>query len=394
MGCRAPRVEGYLADIVPKGDAQPRIQQPYKLSEFDQRRLEYHEDVEVAEGKAVWAEPGKSYCWGAPSFVVDQPGKGVLGRPVRDYRWPNSQTLDSAWPSADAEACLRRAQAGVIHSAFDCVWGFTQIGCTPQTSEILALCTRRGLLLPKVVYFGPKQGPGIFQGLVDKTFGGLRDDKGKEFCSLFVDDCTISTCGYGNETDDQVFERHLRQLELFFGAAKKKRVQFKLEKSRLGWTRIPMLGFEVGEGTRTVQPGKMQALRSWPDPTCIEDVTSFRAYANFLREFIPRFAELDVRLKSCTKKSAQWQDWASDPENLRAFSEMRTALKDSAALYMPDYAAAQDPASGRPLELWVDACEYGWGCTLTQRETKSWSTPPDRSVQQELQSYGASVVDI
>ena len=161
IGCCAPRVEGYQAHITLRPDAQPKIQQPYRLSEFDQKRLEYHEDVEVAEGKAVWADPGGSYSWGSPSFVVDQTGKGVLGRPVRDYRWPNSQTLDTAWPAADAEACLRRAQSGTIHSSFDCVWGFTQIGVTPETSEILALNTRRGLLLPKVLYFGPKQGPGI-----------------------------------------------------------------------------------------------------------------------------------------------------------------------------------------------------------------------------------------
>ena len=161
-GCSAPRVEGFTASIQLKPDAQPRVQQPCKLSAFDQKRLEYHEDVEVAEGKAVWAEPGGPYCWGSPSFVVDQTGKGVLGRPVRDYRWPNSQTLDAAWPAADAEACLRRAQAGSVHTSLDWVWGFTQCGVTEETSKILALVARRGLLLPKVLYFGPKQGPGIF----------------------------------------------------------------------------------------------------------------------------------------------------------------------------------------------------------------------------------------
>ena len=41
------------ADITLKSDAQPRIQQPDKLSAFDQARLEYHEDVEVSERKAV-----------------------------------------------------------------------------------------------------------------------------------------------------------------------------------------------------------------------------------------------------------------------------------------------------------------------------------------------------
>ena len=202
----------------------------------------------------MWAKPGGSYCWGSPSFVVDEAGKVVLGRPVRDYRWPNSQTLDSAWPAADAEAQLRRAQSGSVHSSLDCVWGFTQVGITEETSKILALITRRGLLLPKVLYFGPKQGPGIFQSLADSVFGHLRDERGEEFVSVFVDDCNISTCGYNDEAMDDVIDRHLRQLEHFLSAAAEKKIQFKLEKSKFLWNRIPMLGFVVGEGKRTVHP--------------------------------------------------------------------------------------------------------------------------------------------
>ncbi len=185
-----------------------------------------------------------------------------------------------------------------------------------------------------------------------------------------------STSGYDSETPDQVWERHLSQLELFFQAASAKKIQFKLEKSKFGWSRIPMLGFTVGEGRRTVQPNKTQALRDWPQPKSLDDVVSFRAFANFLREFIPRFTELDQRLKLATKKGMKWSEWSADAENLAAFEQMKTALTESAALYMPDYEAAKDPTSGRPLELYVDACEYGWGCTLAQRERPDGAPRP------------------
>ena len=42
IGCRAPRVDGYVADIRPRADAQPRVLQPLELSEFDLKRMEYH----------------------------------------------------------------------------------------------------------------------------------------------------------------------------------------------------------------------------------------------------------------------------------------------------------------------------------------------------------------
>ena len=68
--------------------------------------------------------------------------------------------------------------------------------------------------------------------------------------------------------------------------------------------------------------------------------------------------------------------WKSDLANLQAFSDMRTALAEGAELHMPDYEAALDKGSGRPLELFVDACEYGWGCTLAQRMQKGGAPKP------------------
>ena len=46
---------------------------------------------------------------------------------------------------------------------------------------------------------------------------------------------------------------------------------------------------------------------------------------------------------------------------MESFREMKTALSKDAAMYMPDFAASQDKESGRPLEIVVDACDYGWG---------------------------------
>ena len=62
--------------------------------------------------------------------------------------------------------------------------------------------------------------------------------------------------------------------------------------------------------------------------------------------------------------------------NLKAFDETRKFLADTAALCMPDYKAAQDSESGRPLELYVDACEYGRGCTLAQRACRDGAPKP------------------
>ena len=102
----------------------------------------------MAEGKARWAIPGEWPSWGSPSFIVDSDAKGLLGRPVRDYRYVNQSTEDVAWPAPSAERCLQRAQAACLQSCLDCVWGFTQVAIDDATSDLLALTTRRGLLKP------------------------------------------------------------------------------------------------------------------------------------------------------------------------------------------------------------------------------------------------------
>ena len=38
-------------------------------------------------------------------------------------------------------------------------------------------------------------------------------------------------------------------------------------------------------------------MREWPEPKCLDDIISFRAFANFVKEFIPSFHELDQYLK-------------------------------------------------------------------------------------------------
>ena len=154
-----------------------------------------------------------------------------------------------------------RCQRGYYHTSLDCVWGFTQLPIDEETSRILALNTRRGILVPKVLYFGPKQGPAIFQAFADSVLGHVRGPEGEECVTVFVDNCTISTTKEKGETDDSCFERHLKQLEIFFTAASKRNVQFKLIKSKFVYGQIPLLGFIAGRGERKVQPEKAQALK-------------------------------------------------------------------------------------------------------------------------------------
>ena len=121
-------------------------------------------------------------------------------------------------------------------------------------------------------------------------------------------------------------------------------------------------------GVRKVDAVKAIALRNWPDASCLEDIVSMRAYANYIREYIPNFADLDVFLRPCLKKGARFLDYQRDKDATTAYSDMRAAVAEDAELACVDYRlAAKGIAGGCPLELYIDASDYAWAATLAQR---------------------------
>ena len=144
-----------------------------------------------------------------------------------------------------------------------------------------------------------------------------------------------------------------------------------------------MLGFVVGGGLRKVGPGKMETMRKWPLPTQIDDLISFLALANFIKEFIPDYHAYTQHLRPYVKKGARIADFQKDTIAHQAFYDLRESIVEDAAIYAPDFLAAADPESGRPFELWIDASEYAWACVLAQREVAGGCPRP-------LAMYGRS----
>ena len=110
-----------------KPGVQGRVRQPYSLNKFDETRLTYLLEEEVAEGKieplGLGEEPPKIVV---PTFIVDKKGS-LLGRRVGDYPDFNALTEEYYWPAPDAEATLMKATGKQFHTTLDCVWGFSVI---------------------------------------------------------------------------------------------------------------------------------------------------------------------------------------------------------------------------------------------------------------------------
>ena len=137
-----------------------------------------------------------------------------------------------------------------------------------------------------------------------------------------------------------------------------------------------MLGFILGNGCRKVCPTKVAAVRNWPFPKSIDDIISFRAFVNFVREVVPSFHEHDEHLRKYLKKGRKFAEYDKDEVAKTAFGHMRNAVAETAMLHVPDYHAAGDADSGRPLELYIDCSDFAWGAVLAQREVREGAPRP------------------
>ena len=158
----------------------------------------------------------------------------------------------------------------------------------------------------------------------------------------------LSTEAFDGDSDHDVVDWRFGHCEIFIKAAKTMNIQLRLSKSKFAQGIIHLLGFKLGRGLRFVDPGKAVRIESWPAPSSLDDVVSFRAYCNYVREFIPSFSTLEAPLRPYMRKGAKFQEYLNDSAATGAFKKLKTALATEVGLATLDYTAALDAASGRP----------------------------------------------
>ncbi|KAM4060860.1 retrovirus polyprotein [Hirsutella rhossiliensis] len=119
-----------------------------------------------------------------------------------------------------------------------------------------------------------------------------------EFCSAYIDDILIYSSDAGLQID--------------------------IDKCDFEAKSVKYLGFivEAGKGIR-VDPEKVQAIQQWQRPRSVKGVRSFLGFANYYRQFIPRFSNIAAPLTALTKKDAVFA-WSKECD--KAFEELKALL--------------------------------------------------------------------
>ncbi|CAN2391270.1 K02A2.6-like [Pristimantis euphronides] len=236
-------------------DNSPIRQSAYRVS------LEVQADLkrEIEEMLHLGVIQKSKSAWASPVVLV--PKKDRTTRFCVDYRKLNAITVSDAYPMPRIDELLHRLASAQYITILNLNRWYWQIPMSQEARERSAFITPFGLYEFLVMPFVMKNAPATFQRLVDQLLEGLGG-----FAVAYLDDIAIFS---------STWEDHLKHLSRVLRKIQAAGLTIKLEKCQIAMTEVQYLGHRVGGGVLKPEPGKVDAISTWPTPRTKKQVMSF-----------------------------------------------------------------------------------------------------------------------
>ncbi|KAJ3007678.1 hypothetical protein NUW54_g3453 [Trametes sanguinea] len=283
-------------------------------------------------------EPSMS-PWGAPGFIVYRNGKP---RMVIDYRKLNELTIPDEFPLPKQEDIMHALSGAQWLSTMDALAGFTQIIIEEKDRPKTAFRTHRGLWQFRRMPFGLRNGPSIFQRVMQNILAPYLF----VFALVYIDDIVVYS---------RTFEEHLEHLDRVLNAIKQAGITLSPSKCHLGYHSLMLLGQKVSRLGLSTHKDKVDAIVELAPPKNVHELQVFLGMMVYFSAYIPFYAWLAAPLFRLLKSSEGW-DWTELHQE--AFDLCKQALVQA-----PVRAHAMP---GKPYRIYSDACDYGLAAILQQ----------------------------
>ena len=287
----------------------------------------------------------RSSPWGSPVTIVAR--KDGQPRFCVDYRCTiNEHLIRKSWPTANLGDNIDTVGGAKFMSVADVQSAYWQIPVHPDHVETKAFVTNSGKYCSKRMPFGVCNAPWLFTEMAHKTLGHIPE------LLIYTDDlCVFST----------TWENHLKSLQSMFAALQAVDLTLKPSKLAFGPKSVAYLGLVISAEGVAVGKDRIKAIRELPNPTCIKDLRSVLGVMDFVRRFVPNFAEVTAPLVDLTRKEFATRSrfkkaWGKTQDT--AFAYIKRLLMSAPVLKFPDYE--------REFIVHVDASEIVVGAFLAQ----------------------------
>jgi hypothetical protein len=320
-----------------KPNTEPPYRNPYRLS--PKKLLEARRQIEHLL-KIGHIRPSTS-PYGAPILFVDKKDSDEL-RMCVDYTMLNKSTIRDAYPIPRIDQLMDLLQGKKIFTKLDLTAAFNQIPMNPDDIEKTAFNTRYGQYEYTVLPFGLCNGPATCMRLMQDVLSDYLD----KFVMVYLDDCLQF-----NDCEEDA----IRDLRLILQRLKDNDLHLKLSKCVFGVDEVDYLGHVVSKDGLKVDPKKVEAVKSWPEPTDLGQLRSFMGLVGYYRKFVPALAQIALPLSELVKKNVPWI-WSD--QQRQAFERLKEALTTAPVLAIPQF--------GKPYIIYTDASDYAVGAVLLQ----------------------------
>jgi hypothetical protein len=173
-------------------------------------------------------EPSKS-PWAAPVFIVHRNGKP---RMVIDLRRLNENVIPDEFPLPRQEDILQTLSGCRYLSTLDALSGFTQLSVEEGDREKLAFRTHRGLFQFRRMPFGYRNGPAVFQRVMQSVLSPFL----WIFALVYIDDIVIFS---------KTFKDHLTHVDAVLQAISSSQITLSPTKCHFAYESLLLLGQKV-----------------------------------------------------------------------------------------------------------------------------------------------------
>ena len=153
-----------------------------------------------------------------------------------------------------------------------------------------------------------------------------------------------------NEDDHKTHVRRILQ------KLREHKLSLKPEKCWFSKKEIEFLGLIISEDSITMDKGKFEAIKNWPEPKNKKELQQFLGFVNFYRCFVEGFAKIAKPLAKLTGNE-QWE-WTKDQQ--KAFEGLKAKISEEVMLTIPN-----DEGQFR---IEVNASDFAMGGILSQHQ--------------------------
>jgi hypothetical protein len=262
--------------------------------------------LEELEKKGIITRDENPTGWASPLVIVEKPDGSL--RLCMDPHELNKVLEKPSFIVPTLEEVKNQLNEKKYYSVFDLKDGYYQVGLDEESRNLCKINTPFGCFKFNRLPFGLNIAPEYFQMINTRNFKNIPNT------IIYFDDILIAT--KTEEEHDQIVQQVIER-------AKEMNIKFNKKKLQYKRKEVKFLGLIFKAERMTLDQEIINAIECLENPQNKAELQRLLGIFNFVRQFIPNYAELTTPLRELLKKN---NNFAWMEEHIRVLKQIKEKL--------------------------------------------------------------------